>query len=364
MKAVVLVGGQGTRLRPLTFTFPKPMLPVAEVSIIERVVAHLGAHGVTTAVLSMGYQPDAFVDAFPSGRCAGVDLVYAVEPEPLDTAGGIAFAARYAELSQTMVVVNGDVLTDIDVSELVRLHRERGAEGTIALTPVDDPSAFGVVPTDADGRVTAFIEKPAPGTAPTNFINAGIYVLEPAVIDRIPAGAPRNIERVTFPEMVADGRLFAFGSTAYWTDTGTPALYLQANLDLVGDTRPGPPAAGASERSPGVWTLGAGVIDGEIEAPALLGDAVYVDAAATVAGSVIGAGSRIEGNAVVRNSVILPGASIHTGAVVIDSIVGAAAVVGDGAAISDLTVVESDVVIEAQACHEGGRLALDRGSPS
>ena len=137
-------------------------------------------------MLSLGYRPDAFMDAYPDGQCAGVALHYAVEPEPLDTAGAVGFAAASAGIDDTFIVVNGDVLTDLDVSELWDFHRDRGAEGTIALTPVDDPSRYGVVPIDDKGRVTAFVEKPAPGTAPTNWINAGTYVLEPSVLERIP----------------------------------------------------------------------------------------------------------------------------------------------------------------------------------
>ena len=367
MKAIVLVGGKGTRLRPLTLSFPKPMLPVAEVSIIERVVGHLAGHGVDTAVLSMGYQPDVFVDAFPSDRCAGVELVYAVEPEPLDTAGGIAYAARHAGLdaeAEAMVVVNGDVLTDIDVAALVAFHRDRQAEATIALTPVDDPSAFGVVPTDDEGRVSAFIEKPPAGTAPTNLINAGIYVLEPSVIARIPAGEARNIERVTFPELVGEGRLYAQATGEYWTDTGTPALFLQANLDLLGGLRPGPPAPGAHERTTGVWTIGAGVVDGRVIGPCLLGDAVYVDAGATVEGCVVGAGARIEGDAVVRGSVVLPGAAVHAGAMVEGSIIGAAAIVDDRARVTGLSVVEGGVTVPAGSVNDGARLGRSgAGSP-
>ncbi len=160
MRAVVLVGGEGTRLRPLTLTTPKQMLPVVEQPMIERVVGHLADHGIEEAVLSLGYRPDAFITAYPSGTIAGVRLTYAVEPSPLDTAGAIRFAARYADMDETFVVVNGDVLTDSDLSALVDFHRQRSADATIGLTPVDDPSSFGVVPTDEDGRVQAFIEKP------------------------------------------------------------------------------------------------------------------------------------------------------------------------------------------------------------
>ncbi|MDQ3106550.1 MAG: NDP-sugar synthase [Actinomycetota bacterium] len=356
MKAVVLVGGEGTRLRPLTLSIPKPMLPVAEVPMIERVVAHLAGHGIDEVVLSMGYKPDAFLAAFPEGTCSGIRLSYAVEPERLGTAGGIAFAARAAGLDETFVVVNGDVLTDFDLSELIGFHLERGGEATIALTPVDDPSAFGVVPTDEDGRVTAFIEKPARDEAPTNFINAGFYVLEPRALDRIPVDTPMSIEHEVFPPLVADQALFALGSTLYWTDTGTPPLYLQANLDYARGLR-GRPAPGAKERHAGVWTLGASVIDGAVLPASLIGDAVYVGSGATVEESVVGCGARIEPGATVRNSLLLPGAVVRAGAVVEHSIIGEGAVVGDRATLTDLTVVEGRASVEAGAALSGGRVA-------
>ena len=209
MKAVVLVGGEGTRLRPLTLSSPKQMLPIVGVPMIERVLGHLASHGIDEAVLSLGYLPDAFMEAYPDGHAAGVRLTYAVEPEPLDTAGAVRFAATFAGVDETFVVVNGDVLTDLDLTALVAFHRDRGAEGTIALHPVADPSAFGVVPTDREGRVTAFVEKPPRDEAPTNEINAGTYVLEPSVLAPIPEAGRVSIERETFPAMVRDGGLFA-----------------------------------------------------------------------------------------------------------------------------------------------------------
>ena len=357
MRAVVLVGGEGTRLRPLTVSMPKPMLPVAEVLMIERVVAHLGLHGIDEVVLSMGYRPDAFLNAFPEGTCSGIRLTYAVEPERLGTAGGVAFAAREAGVEETFVVVNGDVLSDLDLSELISFHRRREGEATIALTPVEDPSAFGVVPTDEDGRVSAFIEKPRREEAPTNFVNAGFYVLEPGVLDRIPAGTPMSIEHEVFPPLVADRALFALGSCAYWTDTGTPSLYLEANLDYARGLRGDPPAPGARTRAPGVWTLGAGVIDGEVMASSLVGDAAYVASGATVEESIVGGGARVEHGAVVRRSVLLPGAVVHAGARVECSIIGEGAVVGDDAVLSDLTVVEGRAAVEPGATHVGGRIA-------
>jgi mannose-1-phosphate guanylyltransferase len=305
MRAVVLVGGEGTRLRPLTLTTPKQMLPVGRRPMIERVVEHLAEHGVDEAVLSLGYRPDAFLAAYPDGVCAGVKLVYAVEPEPMDTAGAIRFAAVAAGLdraAETFVVVNGDVLTTLDVSGLVAFHRSRPADATIALTPVADPSRFGVVPTDEDGAVLAFIEKPAPGTAPTNLINAGTYVLEPVVLDRIPAGRRVSIERETFPALAADRRLYALGSDAYWVDAGTPEAYLAANL---------------------AWANGSNSV---------IGDGVRVGDEAVVDGSVLFDHVVVGRSAEIRSSIIGTGARVETGAVVVDlSVVGDGMVVPAGA---------------------------------
>ena len=357
MRAVVLVGGEGTRLRPLTFGTPKPMLPVAEVPIIERVLAHLAGHGIDEAVLSMGYQPEAFLDAYPEDVCAGVRLTYAVEPERRDTAGGIKFAAAEAGIDETFLVVNGDVLSDWDLSALIDLHRRSGAEGTIALTPVEDPSGFGVVPTDDDGRVQSFIEKPAPGTAPTNLINAGYYVLEPAALDRIAPGVPVNIERETFPAMVEAGALYALGSDAYWTDTGTPALLLGAALDFVNGRRSGPPLTGAKQEGDRVWTCGTTIVDGRVTGPALLGDASYVGVDAHVEDAIVGTGARVEAGAAVRRSVLMPGAVVREGAVVEDSIVGESAVVGLRARLSALSVVQGRAKVPDDTTEEGARVA-------
>lgn len=320
MKAVVLVGGEGTRLRPLTLTTPKQMLPVGGRAMIERVLGWLGDHGVVEAVLSLGYRPDAFLKAYPDGECAGVRLQYAVEDSPLDTAGAIRFAAAEAGVSETFVVVNGDVLTGLDVTALVRFHRDRNAEATIALTPVEDPSAFGVVPTRDDGQVIAFIEKPPPGQAPTNLINAGTYVLEPSVLERIPAGRRVSIERETFPELVGEGRLFALGSDAPWLDAGTPAAYLAANLSH----------AQSGTRS---WDGGGEVRD-----------------------SVLGDGVSVAARALVERSVLMEGAEIGEGAVVTDSIVGAGARIGAGARVENLSVIGDRWVVEAGAVLSAVRL--------
>lgn len=318
MRAVVLVGGFGTRLRPLTLDRPKQMLPILGRPMIEPVLEHLSRHGIDDVVLSMGYRPDAFTAEYPSGTCAGVKLHFAVEPEPLDTAGAIRFAARDAAIDERFVVMNADCLTDIDVTALVAFHDERGAEGTIALHKVEDPSAFGVVPTDARGRVEAFVEKPPADEAPTDLINAGIYVLEPSVLDRIASDRRVSIEREVFPAMVADGTLYALADDAYWIDAGTPALYIRAQLDLLDGLR-------------------GGSVEG-------IDPAAVIDPAAEVQRSVVGTGCSVAAGAVVRDSVLLPGATVGEGAVVERTVLAFAATVEQGAALTDCVIGDREMV--------------------
>jgi mannose-1-phosphate guanylyltransferase len=296
------------------------MLPIVGRPMIERVVRTLGGYGVTEAVLSLGYRPDMFIDAYPDGVCAGVQLQYAVEPEPLDTAGAVGFAARAAGIDDTFIVVNGDVLTDLDVAGVWELHRARGAEGTIALTPVDDPSRYGVVPIDDDGRVVDFVEKPAPGTAPTNWINAGTYVLEPTVIDRIAPDRKVSIERETFPAMVAERTLFGVRSDAYWIDAGTPETYLRAQLDLVD-----------------------GVRGNELA----IAESAEIDPSAHVEHSVVGRDVVIGNGASIHDSVVMAGATIGAGARIHSSIVGRGVRVGPDSRLSELTVLADGVELPA-----------------
>ncbi len=359
MRAVVLVGGEGTRLRPLTLTTPKQMLPVVEQPMIERVIGHLADHGIDEAVLSLGYRPDAFISAYPSGTIAGVRLTYAVEPTPLDTAGAIGFAARHAGIDETFVVVNGDVLTDSDLSELVEFHRLRGAEATIGLTPVDDPSAFGVVPTDDDGRVQAFIEKPPRDEAPTNLINAGMYVFEPALLHRIAEGRRVSIERETFPDLVKDLTLYALGSDAYWLDTGTPDAYLRAHRDLLLGRRPVEPTPGARldpTIGPGVWCIGEVAVDGASVARSLLGAGASVAPGAVVDESVVGAGAVIEENASVIGSVLLPGARVASKATVEGSVIGPGAIVGQRCVIHGISVIGAGAITASGTVIDGERV--------
>ena len=303
------------------------MLPVAGIPMLARKLAHLAEHGVTEAVLSLGYKPDAFLAAFPTGEAAGVRLHYAVEPSPLDTAGAIRFAAQSAgyldsDDPEPIVAVNGDVLTTLDLAAQLAFHRNVGARATIALTQVEDPSAFGVVPCETDGRVIAFVEKPARDEAPTDWINGGTYVLDPSVIGSIPANERISIERVIFPALVLEGSLYAVHSPTPWIDAGIPSTYLQANLDAIPSDSPR-----------------AGHVDASAQ----------IHENAVVEHSVIGAGCVVADGAVVRRSVLLAGATVASGAVVEDSMLGEVAQVLAGAHISALSVVGDGAIVEAGA---------------
>ena len=357
MKAVVLVGGEGTRLRPLTLSSPKQMLPIVGVPMIERVLGQLVLHGVDEAVLSLGYLPDAFMQAYPDGRASGVRLIYAVEPEPLDTAGAVRFAATFAGITGTFVVVNGDVLTDLDLTSLVAFHRERGAEGTIALHPVADPSAFGVVPTDDEGRVIAFVEKPPRDEAPTNEINAGTYVLEASVLDRIPEGGRVSIERETFPAMVRDGGLYARSDDGYWLDTGTPSAYLEANFDYVNGKRGPVVAPGLGDRGKGVLAEGESDIEGEVVGPAVVFAGCVVEVGARVERSILGPGSVVSAGALVVDSVLMEGCHVAADAKVAGSVMGPRSIVGQRGDVRPVSVLGADAVVSSGTVVDGERVA-------
>ncbi|HEX6310951.1 MAG TPA: NDP-sugar synthase [Acidimicrobiia bacterium] len=368
MRAIVLVGGEGTRLRPLTFTMPKPLLPIGNVPFLERQLAWLGRHGVDDAVLSLGYLPDAFVAHFPDGRYRGMRLHYTVEEQPLGTAGGIRFAADQAGIDERVIVCNGDVLTDLDLGAMVRFHDDRAAAATISLARVPDPSAFGVVPTGEDGEVRSFVEKPPPGKAPTDWINAGTYVLEPSVLDRIPPGETVSIERETFPRLLDEPkRLFAFPSDAYWLDIGTPEKYLEAHADvLAGRIGPASLPADAVERSPGVWCQGevAVAASAVVQAPALIGAGTTVGAGARVSGSVLGAGCTVEVGARVLRSVLLDGARLGPEAEAVDAVIGPEAVLEHDVIASDHTVVGAAAVVAAGSRVAGARIHVPDASPA
>lgn len=335
MHAVVLVGGFGTRLRPLTDTTPKSMLTVGNELIITRLVRQLARAGVDTVTLSLGFLPEPFLAAFPDDRCGAVTIRYAVEPEPLDTAGAIRFAAIESGIDDTFVVVNGDNITDLDIGAMIAAHRRNGGEATIHLTPVDDPSAYGVVEIDDQGRVQRFIEKPPPGVTDSKLISAGLYVMEAAVLDRIAPGRRVSVERETFPAISADDGLFGYPTDDYWIDVGRPDLLLRANLDRLH-----------------------GRYDRAVDHPVSSGNGVSPDAAvaagATIDDSVVAAGVAVGQGSVVRRSILLSGASIGDDVTVDDSVV--MGTVGAGAVLQR-------AVIGGGATVEPGRQVHDERLP-
>ncbi len=325
MKALILAGGLGTRLRPLTYTRPKHLLPIVNRPHIEHVFDLLARHGIGEVVLLTSFLAEAFEQVIASARARGVIVEVTHESEPLGTAGALKHAEAFVR-SDTFVVFNGDILTDCDLDEVFAFHRARGAEASIVLTPVEDPSAFGVVPTEPDGRVLGFIEKPPAGTAPSNLINAGIYVFEPSVLGRIPSGEAHSAERELFPGLVEEGAaLFATGTDAYWMDIGTPAKYLQANLD----------ALAGRYRCTG---------DGKTAGGSLIGEGCTVDARAKLVAACLGPGCVVAATAIVERSVLLPGAVVGAGARVSGTILGERARVGPGLTVLDKVLADGEIV--------------------
>ncbi len=231
-RAVILVGGEGTRLRPLTYEVPKAMVPVLNRPFLEHTFAYLRNCEVKNIILAMGYLPDVIQDYFGDGGNLGIQLDYAVEDSPLGTAGAVKNVEQC--LDSTFVVLNGDVFTDIDIADMLAFHRDKGARVTVALTWVDDPCAFGVVETDDGGRIKRFVEKPSPDQVTTHWINAGIYIVEPEVLQHIPPNTRYMFEKGLFPLMLVLGEpMYGYSSSGYWLDMGTPEKYLSLNCDIL-----------------------------------------------------------------------------------------------------------------------------------
>jgi mannose-1-phosphate guanylyltransferase len=295
--AVVLVGGEGTRLRPLTYATPKQLLPVAGLPLLRRVVEPLERAGVDRVVLSLGYRADAFEDL----DLGSFDVSRVPEDSPLGSGGGIAHAVRTAGVDGTFIAMNGDVLGDVDIPGILEHHRKTGARATILVKEVDDPSEFGVVVTDAGGSVTGFVEKPRP-PAPSNLINAGVWVLESSILDGIAVGGAASIEREVFPGLAERGEMQAFVHQGWWHDVGRLDRYLAANAELLrrGDAPEGWSRSGDS----------------------LIGPGARVDPTAELIESVVGAGCRVADGATVSGSVLLDGAEVGSGATVEASVLG------------------------------------------
>ena len=336
MKAIILAGGEGTRLRPLTYTTPKAMVPILGRPYLEHMLVYLRRNGVTEIALALGHHPEPIQRYFGDGSHWGVRLDMVVEPQPLGSGGAIKQFAP--GLARPFFAVNGDVLTDFDLTSMRRQHEQTDAALSIALMEVKDPSAFGVAALDADGRIINFVEKPPAGAAPSNWANAGIWLFEPRVLDRIPAGRRSMVEMELFPELISAGeRVQAYRGHGFWVDIGTPERYLAAQLRLLEEpglrelplvSWPGTPFLSA-ETEPNVESAPRVATDASIEGPVLFGTGVTVESGAVIRGPVaIGAGCRIGPRAFLERSVLWEACTIAANGRVSESVLAEEVVVG------------------------------------
>jgi mannose-1-phosphate guanylyltransferase len=352
MQAVVLVGGQGTRLRPITYSVPKALVPLRNRPFMGYMVDFLRAGGITGAVLSIGYLPDPIQNYIASRNdLDDFCIQYAVEEQALGTAGGLKNAEPYLG-DGPLVVVNGDVLSGLDLRAAIEVHKASDALATLTLTSVEDPTSFGLVEVDHEMRVRRFLEKPAADEVTTNLVNAGVYVMEREVLDMIPADREVSIEREIFPELQAMGRLRANVSSAYWRDIGTPRSYLAAAHDALSG------AVGAPREDFEYRDVDPSVLLGKnvkLLPPVSLAAGCKIDSLATIGGrSSLGEGCHVGYGAVVEGSILMEGAEIESGAVVRGSIIGPRARVGEHAIVRGLSVLGAECVV-------GERNVLDQG---
>jgi mannose-1-phosphate guanylyltransferase len=344
MQALILAGGEGTRLRPLTVTVPKPVVPLANRPFISFMIDWLRSHGVDDVILSCGFMADGVRAVLGDGASLGVRLRYVEEPRPLGTGGALRYAGDLLE--ERFLMLNGDVLSDIDLTAELRQHEQTGARATIALYPVEDPSHYGLVKRNPDGSVSEFLEKPSPDQIDTNLINAGAYVLERSVLDSMaPAGTNISIERDVFPRLVDNG-LYGFAADGYWLDIGTPEGYLQGTFDILeGNVRS--ELGSLLEHARRVLADGA-TIEGRLVAPALVGQGSTVARGAIVGGrAVLGRQVHVGEGSHIESSVVLDGARVGAHVTIRSSIIGARATIGDHCHVEDGVVLGEGVRLGA-----------------
>ena len=342
MQAVVLVGGEGTRLRPLTLTQPKPALALVDRPFIRYMVDWLGHHGVDEVVMACGFRPADLRAALGDGVPGGVSIRYLEEDEPLGTAGPVRLAADRGLLGEQFMVLNGDVLTDLDLTALQRQHSETDAVITLALYPVEDPSSYGLVRTAADGEVLGFLEKPDPEQIDTDQINAGAYVVESSALELIPPGRAVSIEREVFPRLVGRG-LFGRRLEGYWMDIGTPQRYLQASWDILeGAVRTDLPQTGG----PFIDASARVAPEATIEPRAVVRAGCVVEPGALVAESVLLDGCRIGAEAVIRGAILGPEVELGERAEIAPgAVIGRGARIAPGARVGrDARIAPRDTV--------------------
>ncbi len=352
MQAVVLVGGEGTRLRPLTYGTPKPMVPLFGVPFLERTLSRLKEAGVDDVILAAGYLPEAIRDHLGDGSRLGMRITYVIEDEPLGTAGAIKNVADY--ITGPFFVLNGDVLTSLDLRAMVALHAEKGGLGVLHLIRVDDPSAFGCVVHDATGRISQFVEKPPRGQEPTNEVNAGTYLLEATVLDWIPAGRKVSIERETFPALLADGgaatALYAYATDDYWLDVGRPDQYQQAHRDVLDSKLTLGRLADLTAHRGTFYTTADRNVPKSIRPPAFIGRDVEIDDTAVVGPyAIVGDHSQIGARAHVCNALLWDRVVVSEGASIDGAILASGVRVGRDAHIAHGAVIGHDAVVDSSA---------------
>jgi mannose-1-phosphate guanylyltransferase len=342
LQALILAGGEGTRLRPLTSTIPKPVVPLVNRPFIAYMLEWLRGHGVDDAILSCGFMADGVRNVLGDGEALGMRIRYLEEPSPLGTGGALKFAEDW--LDERFLMLNGDVLTDIDVSVQIRQHERSGARATLALIGVEDPSAYGLVRLENDHSVSEFLEKPSPDQIDTNLVNAGVYVLQRDVLDGMaPAGTKISIEREVFPTLVGHG-LCGYRASGYWLDIGTPARYLQATYDILEERVH--TLVGDDLRAAEMALISGAEVNGEIIPPVVAGAGTRVSSQATVgARTVLGAGVSVAAGAQIVDSVLLDGASVGDGSIVRGSIIGRGVRIGENCDIEGEVVLGEGVRI-------------------
>jgi len=342
LKAVILVGGQGTRLRPLTCNIPKAIVPLLNKPFLIHLLSYLKKHGVNEVILAMGYNPEPIRQSLAAYNELDIKVDYVIEDVPLGTAGAIKNTGKL--LDGTFIVFNGDIMTDIDLSEMIDLHRKLKPEASIALTPVDNPSIYGVVETDASNMVTRFVEKPPPEKVTSNMINAGIYILEPEVLQRIPESEFFMFERQVFPEMLQEKRpILGYKSDAYWIDIGTPEKYLKVNHDLLNRI---PESMISVER---VDRIGDSV---KITGPVLMGKNHSTGERVQIKGpTVIGHGCTIDNNTVIEGSIIWDEVHISENCLLKNCVIGSNSLIGTDN-ILDSCIVGDNITIETHSIME------------
>jgi len=357
LKAVILVGGEGTRLRPLTYDLPKPMVPICGKPFAQYQLELIKKHGINEVIFSLGYKWDSFEDYFKEGSDMGMKIHYVVEDSPLGTAGAIKNVEDYID-DDAFLVFNGDILSEMDLTDIIKFHRQKKSKSTIVLTPVDNPCIYGVVELDENQRIERFTEKPKPEEVRSNQINAGLYVLEPEILNRMERGINYSIERQIFPAMLEEGEsMYGYKYPDYWMDIGNPFKYLSANQDLLlGKMKYNPGLINGIHKGKNVE-----IDDGAIlKKPLWIGDDVKIkDGVVIIGPAVINRGCEIGEGTTVNKALLWENTKIGNGCDLDSCLIGRKCKIGDGVTIDKLAVIGTGITIEdGDTVEEGGKVPV------